>query len=149
MPLDCGCSYERLYIKFPYADRLNCVFNEFKIKWGVPQCFGAGDGCLLPISAPSHLHTDYYNCKGWYSMLVQDLVDANYHFLDVCVGWLENLHDARVFAHSALYSEIENNHILPNQTITIFGTHIPLYMIGDSAYALKSWLMKSSLTILS
>ena len=55
-------------IKFPYADRLDRVVDEFKIKWGVPQCFGAVDGCHVPISAPSHLHTDYYNRKGWYSM---------------------------------------------------------------------------------
>ena len=53
-----------------------------------------------------------------------------------------NLNDARVFVHSALCNEIENNRILPNQTITISGSHIPLYMIGDSAYPLKSWLMK-------
>ena len=75
-------------------------------------------------------------------MLIQGLVDANYRFLDMCVGWPGSVHDARVFVHSALYNEIENNRILPNQTITISGTHIPLYMIGDSAYPLKSWLMK-------
>ena len=141
----CHCIVDALmkdYIKFPYADRLDRVVDEFKIKWGVPQCFGAVDGCHVPISAPSHLHTDYYNRKGWYSMLIQGLVDANYRFLDVCVGWPGSVHDARVFAHSALYNDIENNHILPNQTITISGTRIPLYMIGDSAYPLKSWVMR-------
>ena len=60
----------------------------------------------------------------------------------MCVGWPESVHDARVFAHSALYNNMEHNHILPNKTITMSGTHIPLYMIGDSAYPLKSWLMK-------
>ena len=141
----CHCIVDVLikdYIKFPYADRLDHVVDEFKIKWGVPQCFGAVDGCHVPISAPSHLHTDYYNRKGWYSMLIQGLVDANYRFLDVCVGWPGSVHDARVFAHSTLYNDIENNHILPNQTITISSTRIPLYMIGDSAYPLKSWVMK-------
>ena len=33
------------YIKFPYADRLDRVIDEFKINWEVPQCFGAVDGC--------------------------------------------------------------------------------------------------------
>ena len=71
------------------------------MKWGVPQCFGAVDGCHVPISAPSHLRTDYYNRKGWYYMLIEGLVDANYLFLDVCVldsqvvymmpGWLYTL----------------------------------------------------------
>ena len=75
-------------------------------------------------------------------MLIQGLVDANYRFLDVCVGWPGSVHDARVFAHSSVYNEIEHNNILPNKTITVSDIHIPLYMIGDSAYPLKSWLMK-------
>ena len=33
--------------------------GEFKTKWGVPQCFGAVDGCHIPICAPSNQHTDY------------------------------------------------------------------------------------------
>ena len=75
-------------------------------------------------------------------MLIQGLVDANCLFLDVCVGWPGSVHDARVLAHSALYKDIERSEILPNKTECISGVHVPLYMIGDSAYPLKSWLMK-------
>jgi len=75
------------YIKFPSDDDLNHVVDEFKTKWGVLQCFGVIDGCHIPICAPREQRTDYYNRKGWYSMIVQGLVDANYHFLDVCIGW--------------------------------------------------------------
>ena len=31
------------YIKFPSGDDLDHVVDEFKIKWGVPQCLGAVD----------------------------------------------------------------------------------------------------------
>ena len=75
-------------------------------------------------------------------MLKQGLVNENYQILDVCIELPGSVIDARVFVHYSLYKEIENNHILPNQTITISGSHIPLYMIGDSAYPLESWLMK-------
>ena len=51
----------RDYIKFPCGDDLNHVVDEFKTKWGVPQCFGAVDGCDIPICAPSEQLTDYYN----------------------------------------------------------------------------------------
>ena len=43
-------------------------------------------------------------------MLVQGVVDADYCFLDVCVGWPGSIHDARVFAKSTLYNQIEHNH---------------------------------------
>ena len=84
----CHCIVDVLlkdYIKFPYTDRLDRVVDQCKAKWGVPQCFGGVDGCHVPISAPSHLHTDFYNHQGWYSMLIQGLVDANYQFLKMCV----------------------------------------------------------------
>ena len=77
----------KTYIKFPTGDNIDNVVSEFKAKWGVPQCFGAIDGTHIPVSVPSENHMDYYNRKGWYSMLIQGLVDANYCFLDICVGW--------------------------------------------------------------
>jgi len=147
----CHCIVEVLlddYIKFPCGVQLDHVVDEFKEKWGVLQCFGAIDGSHVPISAPSLLHTDYYNCKGWYSMLIQGLVDAKYRFLDVCVGWPGSVHDAQVFVHSTIYKKKEHDHILPNKIITVSSTCIPLYMIGDSAYPLKSWPMNHLHTIL-
>jgi len=83
----CRCIVDALlkeYINFPTSNCISTVVEEFKTKWGVPQCYGAIDGCHIPISVPNLMHTDYYNRKGWYSMLV---VNANYRFLDMCVGW--------------------------------------------------------------
>ena len=45
---------------------------------------GTKYGSHMPITAPGNLNTDYYNHKGWYSMLIQGLVDADYYFL-MCV----------------------------------------------------------------
>ena len=88
------------YTKFPSGNDLDRMVDEFKTKCRVPQCLSAVDGCHIPICAPSEQHTDYHNWKGWCTMIVQGLVDANYRFLDVCIGWPENVHDARVFVHS-------------------------------------------------
>ena len=46
--------------------------------------FWAINGTHIPVSVPSENHTDYYNRKGWYSMIVQGLVDASYCFMDIC-----------------------------------------------------------------
>ena len=59
------------YIQFPTASKLNELRDVFLRKWGVPQCIGAIDGCHVPISSPAMNRTDYYNRKGWYSMILQ------------------------------------------------------------------------------
>ena len=119
-----------------------CCGGFFLTKWGVPQCVRAIDGCHIPISAPVDNHMDYYNRKGWYSMILQGLVDENYCFLDICVGWLGSAHDARVFAHSDLYGNITDEELLPDKPIVVNGVNAPLILIGDSAYPLNTWLVK-------
>ena len=108
----------------------------------VPQCVGAVDGCHIPISSPAMNRTDYYNRKGWYSMILQGVVDHSYRFIDINVGWPGSVHDAHVFAHSSIYKNITDNNFLPDKSITLNGVNIPLYLIGDSAYSLQTWLMK-------
>ena len=69
-----------VYIRFSAGEQLQDVVKNFESKWGVPQCVGAIDGCNIPISVPKENHTDYYNRKGWYSMILQGIVDAQYRF---------------------------------------------------------------------
>ena len=73
-----------LYIQFPTSDAVKAVVEEFEVKWGFPQCIRAIDQSHIPIAAPEPNHTDYYNRKGWYSMLVQAVVDHEYPFRDMC-----------------------------------------------------------------
>ena len=121
---------------------MDSVVDGFLTKWGVPQCVGAIDGCHIPIAAPVNNHTDYYNHKCWYSMILQGVVDANYRFLGVCIGWPGSVHDARVFAHSNLYKKITEEELLPSKPLRVNGVDVPLFLIGDSAYPLNTWLMK-------
>ena len=51
------------------------VVSGFKTETGMIQCAGAIDGCHIPVSPPALHHTDYYNRKGWYSVLVQGVVE--------------------------------------------------------------------------
>ena len=75
-------------------------------------------------------------------MILQALVDHDYKFLDIFVGWPGSVHDARVLANSALYSRCERGKFLPNWQNTIGRTNVPLLILTDPAYSLKSWLMK-------
>ena len=64
-----------IYIQFPAGNELKKVIDGFKDMWNIPQCAGSIDGSHVPVTPPAMNHTDYYNRKGWYSMLVQAVVD--------------------------------------------------------------------------
>ena len=130
------------YIWFPQGQELANVVEGFKRKWGIIQCAGSIDGCHIPVLPPALNHTDYYNRKGWYSMLVQAVVDHNYLFTDVCVGWPGSVHDARVLANSSVYKKASRKQILCGSEVKVSGIDIPIFLIGDSAYPLTPWLMK-------
>ena len=110
--------------------------------FNISTCAGAIDGSHIPITPPVLNHTDYYNRKGWYSVILQAVVDHQYLFRDINVGWPRSVLDARVLAHSALFMKAEEGTILDGQSKQIEGCTIPVFLIGDSAYPLLKWLIK-------
>lgn len=71
------------YVQFPTGDELRDTVHGFKSKWGLIQCAGSIDGCHIPVMPPALNHTDYYNRKGWYSVVLQAVVDHDYLFRDL------------------------------------------------------------------
>jgi len=86
------------------------------------------------MTPPAMNHTDYYNRKGFYSVIVQAVVDYNCFFRNVCVGWPGSIHDARVFANSLLYRKVSNKQLLQGDGIQIDDHDIPTLLVGGSAY---------------
>ena len=58
------------YIKFPIGEKLKETVAGFLDKWGIHQCAGSIDGSHIPIPPMYMNHTDYYNRKGFYSVIV-------------------------------------------------------------------------------
>lgn len=110
--------------------------------WGFPQAAGAIDGSHIPIKKPLESASDYYNRKGFYSVIMQALVDHKGRFMDVCVGWPGKVHDARVFANSTLYTRGSNGQLFPNKSRKMGEVDVPLVILGDPAYPLLPWIMK-------
>ena len=135
-------AFSKEFLFFPSGAEQDQVIEGFKQKWGVIQCVGAIDGSHIPVSAPSGQHTDFYNRKGWYSIIIQAVVDHRYLFRDVYIGWPGSVHDSRVFAHSSLYKKAMEGKILNGESVTVQSQDITPYLIGDSAYPLLPWLMK-------
>ena len=93
------------YIQFPVGNNLSATVQGFLDQWGIPQCAGSIDGSHIPVKPPAMNHTCYYNRKRWYSIVLQAIVDHNYLFTDVYVGWPGSVHDACVLANSSIYEK--------------------------------------------
>ena len=131
------------YIHIRTGAALREVVDGFKNTHGFPQCAGVIDGTHIPIISPYECPADYYNRKGYHSVIMQGTVDHQGLFIDVYIGWPGRVHDARVFANSSLYQRGQNKGLLPDWTEQIAGRTIPLILLGDPAYPLLPWLMKA------
>lgn len=49
----------------------------------------------------------FVNGKGYFSIILQSLVDHWGHFIDIYVAWSCRHHDARVFPNSSLCTQLE------------------------------------------
>ncbi|XP_067394775.1 uncharacterized protein, partial [Emydura macquarii macquarii] len=98
---------------------------------GFPNCGGPIDGTHIPILAPAHLAPEYINRKGYFSMILQGLVDHRGRFTDNFVGWPGKVHDARVLHNSGLFSKLQAGTFFPDQKIDIGGVEMPVVILGD------------------
>ncbi|KAH9385029.1 hypothetical protein HPB48_027065 [Haemaphysalis longicornis] len=93
---------EHLYIKFPRPCEMAEHLRQFEAVLGFPQGVGALDGCHLEVCPPTVNTSDYYNYKGWYSIILLAVADHNYKFLSTNVGSPGKNHDSNVFRRSKL-----------------------------------------------
>lgn len=66
-------------------------------------------------------------------MLLQAVVDHRFCFTNINVGWPGN---------SEIYDTEERGVLFLDTTEEIGGTAVPIMLVGDPAYPLRSWLMK-------
>ena len=120
------------------------IAKEFGHRWNLHHCVGALDGKHIAIQCPARAGSMYYNYKGYHSLILMALVDADYKFLWAEVGSNGSAGDAQVFNNSELKEAIEKKVLglpeaepLPNDD-----KPMPFYIAADDAFALKTWLMK-------
>ncbi|XP_070406843.1 uncharacterized protein [Nothobranchius furzeri] len=106
------------------------------------ECVGAIDGSHIPIIAPQEFHTDYFNRKGWHSIIIQGIVDGRGMFWNVNAGQPGSLHDPRVLRLSTFWDLVAHGQLHPTSTKNIEGINVGFYVLGDSAYPLQNWLLK-------
>lgn len=105
---------------------------------------GAIDGKHIAIIKPSHSGSLYYNYKGFYSIVLLAIANANKEFIMVDSGINGRISDGGVLFHSKFGELYEQDALkLPQpKTIPNTPTKYPHFFIGDEAFALKLHLMK-------
>lgn len=99
------------------------------------------DGCHFEVHPPSSETCDYYNYKGWYSVVLLAVVDYRYRFLYINVGCPGRCNDSTIFERSVFRSKMHDP-IFQQQSIFYDGVKIPVMLIGDSAFRLSECMMK-------
>ena len=114
------------YVQIPKGEKLKEIVQGFETFWGFPQAAGAIDGSHIPIIRPDESASDYYNRKGYYSVIMQAMVDHRGLFMDVYIGWPGKVHDTRDFVNSSLYHKGMNSTLFPDWKRNICGVQVHL-----------------------
>ncbi|GFX22000.1 protein ALP1-like [Trichonephila clavipes] len=120
------------------------VAEEFWAKWNFPLCLGAMDGKHIRIKPPSHSGATYRNYKGFFSIVLLALVDANLKFLYVDVGTNGRASDGGVWGKSKLRQAITNGDINIPEAAALPGSasKLPFVIVADDAFPLMPNIMK-------
>lgn len=122
---------------------LNLAEN-FNNQWNFPHCVGAIDGKHVVLQAPYRSGSDYYNFKGFFSIVLFAAVDSNYNLIYINCGCQGRISDGGVFNNCNLYTKMQNKSLnLPQpRALPMRNKEIPYYFIGDEAFALSENIMK-------
>ena len=123
-------------------------------RWQFPNCIGAADGKHISTKHPANSGSEFYNYKGFYSIVLLAIVNYDYEFLYVDVGCQGRISDGGVYRDSSFYSALQNNSLnLPDpaalprcfdptweyaQTLE----PIPYVFVADDAFPLGMHCMK-------
>lgn len=120
------------------------VEEQFRLRWNVPHAIGAMDGKHIRIKKPEHTGGLYHNYKGFFSIILFAVVDADYKFLYTDVGGMGHQSDCQIYNGSEIKQALDTGALnlpapdpLPNDD-----QDMPYFFIGDDAFPLRDSMMK-------
>lgn len=82
------------------------IAKLFQDRWQLPHCLGAADGKHIKITHPAHSGSEFYNYKGFYSIVLMAIVDADYNFIFADVGCQGRISDGGVLKNTDFWKAL-------------------------------------------
>lgn len=126
-------------LQFPVTEEdWTRIAEEFEVKWQYVNCLGAADGKHVAITAPPGSGSFYYNYKGFHSLVLLAVVDANCDFIMCDFGTNGRISDGGVLDNTRFGQKLHEGTLrLPRpRTISPTMQPLPYTFVGDEAFAL-------------
>ena len=121
------------FIKFPQTiEELTNIRQRFFIKFGLPGIIGCIDGTHVSIVTPIENEHLYINRKRYHSLNVQIICDEELKITNVNARFPGSTHDSFVWQNSNIFTFLRD---LPREHRGRY------YLLGDSGYPLRAWMM--------
>ena len=107
-------------------------YQRFSNSWNVPHAVGVLDGKHIAMKKPKKTGSEYFNYRGYFSLVLLALVDAEYKFLWVNMGAYGSSSDAQMFNHSKLRRKIEDGTLglSPPEPLELGGPNLHYFKLG-------------------
>lgn len=117
------------------------VANGFYSLWNFPNCGGAVDGKHIAIMKPPNSGSYFYNYKGYFSIVLLAVVDANLEFIYANVGQNGRISDGGVIDNTMFYKKLKKGDLnVPKKEETI--GNLNFVFVGDEAFSLREDFLK-------
>ena len=145
----CNSIWEALrpvYLKAPTSQtEWRNIAKQFSDIWNFPHVIGAIDGKHVSLKCPLKSGSQYYNYKGFFSMVLLAICDARYVFTLVDIGDYGSNNDSGIFSNCDMGKLfLANGMNLPdNEPLEgVPNKSLPYFLVGDEAFPLKLWLQR-------
>lgn len=115
--------------------------------WNLPNCVGSVDGKHIRIKSPAKSGSAYFNYKGYFSIVLLAVADADGLFLSIDIGEYGRNSDGMALRESAFGKALAkyNQLNLPEPSAlpgNYENINFPYYFAADEAFALTNHIMK-------
>ena len=134
------------YMRVPSTlEEWKAIADGFESIWNMPHVIGAIDGKHVRLKCPKNTGSLYHNYKGFFSLVLLAVCDANYCFIMFDLGQYGSNNDSGVLLNSNIGKSIEENYLNIPKPESLEGCSydpLPYFLVGDEIFSLKEWLMR-------